>query len=183
MGGQSSRMGTDKSTLDYHGKPQVEFMFELVSSMVSKAFVSVKDESASVGFTEHVIVDAYPQGGPVNGMLSAMDQYPSKAWLVLAVDMPFVNAQTIRQLISNRNENKLATSFATKESGLPEPLATIWEPASIELLKYEYMEEDKRCPRKFLIENDVELVHPKDDIELYNANNPEEYKHAKSLIQ
>ncbi|MEQ9006433.1 MAG: NTP transferase domain-containing protein, partial [Ekhidna sp.] len=42
MGGQSSRMGTDKSALNYHGKPQVEYLFELLQSKLSKAFVSVR---------------------------------------------------------------------------------------------------------------------------------------------
>ncbi len=182
MGGQSSRMGTDKSSLDYHGKPHVEFMYELVSSLVSKAFVSVKDESKKPEFTDQVIADAYPQGGPISGILSAMTQFPDKAWLVLAVDMPFVNEQTIQQLIAKRNKNKVATAFATKESGLPEPLAAIWEPEVEELLKQHYIVEDRRCPRKFLIDKDIELVYPVNDLELYNANNPDEYQHAKSLI-
>lgn len=183
MGGQSSRMGTDKSALDYHGKPHVEFMYELVSSMVSKAFVSVKDGSKQPEFTDQVIADAYEQGGPINGILSAMTQFPNKAWLVLAVDMPFVNEETIQQLITNRNKNKIATAFATKESDLPEPLAAIWEPGAEELVKQHYIVEDKRCPRKFLIDKDIELVYPADDLELYNANNPDEYQHAKSLIE
>ena len=182
MGGQSSRMGTDKSALDYHGKPHVEFMYELVSSVVSKAFVSVKEGSKQPEFTDQVIADAYEQGGPINGILSAMSQFPDKAWLVLAVDMPFVNEQTIRQLITERNKSKIATAFATKESSLPEPLAAIWEPRAEEPLKQHYIVEDKRCPRKFLIDKDIELVYPADDLELYNANNPDEYQHAKSLI-
>lgn len=182
MGGQSSRMGKDKSALDYHGKPQVEFMYELVSSLVAKTFVSVKDQSKPPGFTEHFIEDAYEQGGPINGILSAMTQFPDKAWLVLAVDMPFVNEETIKQLIEYRNRDKIATAFATKESGLPEPLAAIWEAGTQELLKQHYLVEDKRCPRKFMMDKDIELVYPKDDLELYNANNPDEYQHAKSLI-
>ena len=182
MGGQSSRMGTDKSAPDYHGKPHVEFMYELVSSMVSEVFVSVKGESKQPEFTDQVIVDAYEQGGPINGILSAMTQFPDKAWLVLAVDMPFVNEQTIQQLITERNKSKIVTAFATKESRLPEPLAAIWEPRAEELLKQHYIVEDKRCPRKFLIDKDIELVHPADDLELYNANNPDEYQHAKLLI-
>ncbi|MEM7297567.1 MAG: NTP transferase domain-containing protein [Bacteroidota bacterium] len=183
MGGKSSRMGTDKSELNYHGKPHVEFMYELASSLVSKAFVSVKDESAKPNFTDLFISDSYELGGPINGILSAMTQFPDKAWLVLAVDMPFVNELTIRQLLESRNKEKIATAFATRESGLPEPLAAIWEPGSRELLRQHYLVEDKKCPRGFLMEKDIELVYPKNDLELYNANNPDEYEHAKSLIK
>ncbi len=182
MGGQSSRMGTDKSSLEYHGRPHAEFMFELVNGILPNTFVSVR-ENQHVPFTNQTIQDNYPTKGPINGILSAMTQYPDKAWLVLAVDLPFVTEQTIHHLISSRNTRKLATAFATKESGLPEPLVAIWEPHSVEALREHHLIEDKRCPRKFLINNDIELVHPKDDLELYNANNPEEFEQAKSMIK
>lgn len=182
MGGQSSRMGTDKSALEYHGKPQVEHMFELVQSILPNTFVSVR-KGQEVSFTDQTIQDQFPTKGPINGILSAMTQYPDKAWLVLAVDLPFVTEQTINQLIKERNPNKLATAFATMESGLPEPLVAIWEPQAIEPLKEHHLVEDKRCPRKFLINSDIELIHPESDKELFNANNPEEFEQAKSMIK
>lgn len=182
MGGQSSRMGTDKSSLEYHGKPHAEFMYELVKGILPNTFISVRDDQ-SVSFTDQTIKDAFPTKGPINGILSAMEAHPDKAWLVLAVDLPFVSEQTIHQLIAARNTSKIATAFATKESGLPEPLVAIWEPHSTEALKEHHLVEDKRCPRKFLINSDIELVHPQDDLELYNANNPEEFEEAKSMIK
>lgn len=182
MGGQSSRMGTDKSSLEYHGQPHAEFMFELVKSILPNTFVSVR-EGQEVSFTDQAIQDNFPTKGPINGILSAMTQHSDKAWLVLAVDLPFVTEQTIHHLIASRNTEKIATAFATKESGLPEPLVAIWEHHAIEALKEHHLVEDKRCPRKFLINSDIELVHPQDDLELYNANNPEEFEQAKSMIK
>ncbi|MEP5611160.1 MAG: NTP transferase domain-containing protein [Cyclobacteriaceae bacterium] len=182
MGGQSSRMGTDKSSLEYHGQPHAEFMFELVKGILPDTFVSVREDQ-QVSFTDQTIQDNFSTKGPINGILSAMTLHPDKAWLVLAVDLPFVTEQTIHQLISSRNTSKMATALATKESGLPEPLVAIWEPNSAEALKEHHLVEDKRCPRKFLINSDIELVHPQDDLELYNANNPDEYKEAKSMIK
>ncbi len=175
-------MGTDKSSLDYHGKPHVEFMFELVKNILPNTFISVREDQ-TVSFTDQIIKDSFPTKGPINGILSAMTAYPEKVWLVLAVDLPFVTEQTIHQLIASRNSSKMATAFATKESGLPEPLVAIWEPHAVEALKEHHLVEDKRCPRKFLINSDIELVHPQDDIELYNANNPAEFEQAKSMIK
>ncbi len=175
-------MGTDKSSLEYHGQPHAEFMFELVKSILPNTFVSVR-EGQEVSFTDQAIQDNFPTKGPINGILSAMTQHSDKAWLVLAVDLPFVTEQTIHHLIASRNTEKIATAFATKESGLPEPLVAIWEHHAIEALKEHHLVEDKRCPRKFLINSDIELVHPQDDLELYNANNPEEFEQAKSMIK
>lgn len=182
MGGQSSRMGTDKSALNYHGKPQVEYLFELLQSKLPKAFVSVR-KGQSAGFTDHMIEDSLDTKGPINGIISAMRTQSDKSWLVLAVDLPFVNEQTIDQLIENRNQVALGTSLATRESGLPEPLIAIWEAHALPVLEAFHIEQDMRCPRKFMMNHEVHLAYPHDDRELYNANNPDEYQFAKSLIQ
>ncbi len=181
VGGQSSRMGTDKAAIEYHGRPHAEHLFELMKKILPKVYVSVR-EGQKASFTDEVIQDQFPTKGPINGILSAMDRHPDKAWLVLAVDLPFVDEGTIKQLIQMRDPAKMATAFATNESGLPEPLIAIWEPNALESLKQHHLEEDKNCPRKFLINNNVELVKPKSDQELYNANSPEEYQQAKNLI-
>ncbi|MEQ9021621.1 MAG: NTP transferase domain-containing protein, partial [Pseudomonadales bacterium] len=103
--------------------------------------------------------------------------------LVLAVDLPFVTEQTIDQLIKNRDQTALGTSLATRETGLPEPLIAIWESHARPVLEEFHIEQDMRCPRKFMMNHEVHLAHPRDDQELYNANNPDEYEFAKSLIQ
>lgn len=182
MGGQSSRMGTDKSALDYHGKPQVEYLLDLLQAKLPKAFVSVR-KGQSVAFTDQVIEDSLETRGPINGIISAMRAHPDKSWVVLAVDLPFVTEQTIDQLIENRNQSALGTSLATRESGLPEPLIAIWESQARQVLENFHIEQDMRCPRKFMMNHETHLVHPHNDRELYNANNLDEYEFAKSLIQ
>lgn len=181
-GGQSSRMGKDKSALNYHGQPQLEFLFNLLRKLVEKTYVSVR-KGQSVSFTDQVIEDRFSTKGPINGILSALSAWPDKSWLVLAVDLPFISQQTIEQLIEGRDKTSLATAFATKESGLPEPLVALWEARSRPILKKFHIDEDMRCPRKFMLSHQVHLIHPTDDRELYNANYPEEYQFAKSLIK
>ena len=44
-GGKSTRMGKDKSELEYHGKPQKQFVKELLESKGFDAFYSVRDFS------------------------------------------------------------------------------------------------------------------------------------------
>lgn len=182
IGGQSTRMGKNKSLIDYHGKPQAHYLFELLEGFVAKAFVSVKDRN-TCDFTSAVIQDNFDTKGPINGILSAMKAHPNVAWLVLAVDLPLLTSKTIQQLIDNRDPSKMATAFATKETNLPEPLIAIWEPqAKTDLMKH-HLEEGKNCPRKFLINSEIKLIHPSEDSELFNANNPEEASQAKSMIK
>lgn len=180
-GGESSRMGQDKSLINYHGKPQTEFLYDLVKSFLPNTFVSVRKDRP-VSFTDQVIEDQFESRGPINGILSAMKLYPDKSWLVLACDLPLISVKTIAQLIQERDVTKYATAFATKESGLPEPLVAIWESSASAGLIRHHLEEGRNCPRKFLINTDIKLIYPNNDLELYNANNPEEYQQAKSLI-
>ncbi len=181
-GGQSTRMGQDKSQIKYYHKPQVEHLYDLVSQLLPKTFVSVKKGQA-VDFTENLIEDQLDTKGPINGIISAMMLYPGKSWLVLACDLPLVNAQTLRKLIAERDPQKHATAFATDKTKLPEPLVAIWEYQALEALKVHHLEEGKNCPRKFLLNTDIKQIFPYNDQELYNANNPEEYEEVLKLIK
>ena len=126
-------------------------------------------------------MDEDQYGGPLNGLLSAHHQYPDKAWLVLAVDLPHITTQTIQKLLKERDSSKMATAYATTASNLPEPLIAVWESAS--LVKAEvYAKADKFCPRKFLISEDIKMVFPANDEELFNANFYADYLEAKNRI-
>ena len=181
-GGQSTRMGQDKSQINYYGKPQVEHLFDLLSNLLPKTFVSVR-KGQEVGFTNNLIEDQLDTKGPINGIISAMMQYPGKSWLVLACDLPLVNQNTLKKLTAERDVSKKATAFATQKTNLPETLVAIWEYQALEDLKIHHLEEGKNCPRKFLLNTDIKQVYPDDDVELYNANNPEEYQEALKIIQ
>jgi len=180
MGGSSTRMGRDKAAIQYHDKPQAQYLFELLRSFLSYTFVSVR-QGQTCDFTDLIIEDALDTKGPINGILSAMTAHPDKAWLVLACDLPLVSERTIRQLIQARDSGKMATAFAG-ESQLPEPLMAIWEPASLSHLRVHHLDEGKNCPRKFLINSEIHLIQPQDEMELFNANSPEEYQKAKQWI-
>ena len=182
-GGKSTRMGSDKGTLHYHGLPQREYLFDLASQYCPKVFYSIREDQINEFQGHPYIQDHNDYRGPLNGILSAHKQFPEKAWLVLACDLPLLDASSISDLVAARDIDKTATSFATKTSGLPEPLVSIWEPKGLQKA-IEYMQEAKSsCPRRFLIHSDIKLVYPDNDQVLYNANSIGEYEHAINLIE
>ena len=182
-GGKSTRMGSDKSQIQYHGIPHQEHLYKLLESVCDEVFLSVRPEQLeSVPSDFKAVADNNQHRGPFNGILSAHADNPNDAWLVLACDLPLIDAETIIQLYSERDPNKYATSFATKESGLPEPLVTIWEPQALEQAKKYLKTAESSCPRKFLINSDIKLVFPSRDEVLYNANSLSEYEYAKTKI-
>ncbi|REH56387.1 molybdopterin-guanine dinucleotide biosynthesis protein A [Tenacibaculum gallaicum] len=176
VGGKSTRMGTDKSELSYFGKPQKQYAKELLENCSLDTFFSVQKPSEK----ENEIHDTFLNLGPFGGICSAFQKNPNTAWLVLATDVPFVNKELISLLLQKRNPSKVATAIKGKNKEFPEPLITIYEPKAYGKL-LQYLAQGYSCPRKMLINSDVEIVEV-DDILIRNINTPEEFKEAKREI-
>ncbi|RRQ48926.1 molybdenum cofactor guanylyltransferase [Maribacter algicola] len=183
-GGKSTRMGQDKGLISYHGVPQREHLYHLLDTLCDKTFLSVRqDQDEEIASNFKTILDRNEFRGPYNGLLSAHREYPDVAWLVLACDLPLIDEASLKELISQRDTQKLATAFANRDNPLPEPLCAIWEPEALKT-SIAYLEAGNgTCPRKFLINNDVSLVFPKTPQVLLNANSQEEYKEALQKLE
>ncbi|MBK5279731.1 MAG: NTP transferase domain-containing protein [Bacteroidia bacterium] len=150
-GGKSSRMGKDKGLIDYHGKPQREHLFDLLSKFCDHVFTSCRAEQ-HIPASLNPICDKFDLDSPLNGILSSFELHTDKTWLVVAVDMPFVNEEVFQFLILNRDPTKVATCFFDSDGKLPEPLLTIWEPNAFPSLS-KFMVDGGSSPREFLIQN------------------------------
>jgi len=173
-GGASTRMQRDKAALDYHGEPQLTHAWRLLEAVTERAFVSLREDQREDPLRAQFpqLVDTYEAMGPAAGILTAQDAYPDAAWLVLACDLPLLDAATLQRLIAARDPHAHATAFRSRFDDLPEPLCAIWEPASHALLA-ERVAADKICPRKALILSDTRLLAPPGEA-LDNANTPQE---------
>lgn len=170
-GGKSTRMGEDKSMLEYHGKEQWKHVRELLEAYCEDVVVSVPGgaEASDPG----MIPDRMADFGPFGGILSCFMEAPNRAHLVVAVDLPFVNKKTLETLIDNRNPFKTATAFLNPGNGFPEPLISIWEPRAYgKMLSFLGM--GYTCPRKVLINSDIATAPLQDEKWIRNANTPEE---------
>ena len=173
-GGQSSRMGVDKSLLSYHGLPQKDHVFHLLSGFCEQVYTSV-GESANQKGALNEIKDKFSISTPLDGILSAFAEHSSVAWLSMPVDMPLVDQEIITFLIKNRDENKVATCFMDTDGKNPEPLLTIWEKPAGELL-HAYYKQGKKSPREFLLSADINLLEVPRKNALRNINTPQEWK-------
>lgn len=171
-GGKSTRMGTDKANIAYHGKPQYQFLYQTVETMGLEAFISCRDDQKEA-FEGNIISDKFMGLGPYGAILSAFQTDPNAAWLVIACDLPLVQAGDLEFLKSNRNPYKLATACYNPATDFPDPLFTIWEPKAYQTL-LNYLALGYSCPRKVLINSEIELVKLLKPEILTNANTPEE---------
>lgn len=174
-GGRSTRMQADKALLRYAGCSQLERAMALLEPLVARAYVSVRaeqrDDPLRARFRQ--IVDTLEGVGPIAGILAAQAEHPHVAWLVLACDLPRLDAATLQQLIAARDPARAATAFRSRHDALPEPLCAIYEPHSAPGLAA-HLAAGRQCPRKYLLGAQVRLLEPLSRA-LDNVNTPEEY--------
>lgn len=173
-GGKSVRMGTDKGLIDYHGKPQREYVADLLSKYCDQTFISCRPEQLdTIKAPYQGLGDTFTGLGPFGAIASAFQQNPNVAWLVVACDLPLLQESTLQQLVSGRNPSKVATAFQSPHNEFPEPLISIWEPRSYTVL-LQFLAQAYSCPRKVLINSDIELLQVEHQDALTNVNRPEE---------
>ena len=168
-GGQSVRMGQDKTLLNHHGLPQREHLLNLISEHTSESFLSLRNTEGM----ENELVDRFQGLGPFGAILSAFQSDPNAAWLVVATDLPNIDQTVISKLIAERSTRHYATCFHNEVTDFPDPLCTIWEPKAYHRL-LTYLAGGYSCPRKVLINSPVKEILPDDPAWLFNLNTPED---------
>lgn len=173
-GGQSRRMQRDKAALAYHGKPQLEWTYELLSQHCVATFVSVRaDQREDAVRVKFPLIADQGGNGPIAGIHAALEAHPKAAWLVIACDLPLLTEATLHHLIAQRDPTRIATAYKSSYDGLPEPLCAIWEPASRPVVAA-WIAAGKDCPRKLLINSETRLLDAPDSRALDNVNTPED---------
>ena len=181
-GGRSRRMGRDKASLPMNGKSLVTHVLELIRQICPQVFISLRPgqeaplKTAELGGTT-AIDDQYGEIGPLGGILSAFKAYPDNPWLVLAVDLPCLDRNTLEYLVAHRDPEKPFTAYRGGDD-LPEPLCAIYEPQSRDILMDYFNNSRSLSPRNILIEEETQLLSPPHPWALANVNTPEEYEKA-----
>lgn len=181
-GGKSLRMGTDKSLIQYHGIPQREYMLKLIDALGIPVYLSCRpDQVGTINTNYPLLPDRIMDLGPYGAILSALMSSPDSAWLVVATDLPLVSQETLKQLLAQRNPAKMATAFHNPATGFPDPLITLWEPKAYSVL-LSFLSQGNSCPRKALINSDINLIEADDPRWLMNVNTPEDVDAVRASL-
>lgn len=170
VGGKSSRMGSDKAQLHYRkGVAEADRLAAACRSLGLEVFFSV---ASAVGSDyEPLVVDRFLDLGPMGAIASAFLHDPDAAWLVLACDLPLLEASHIDALITARDPSRYATAVRGAAQEFPEPLIAIYEPRAYARL-LQFLSLGYSCPRKVLINSDIAQLVLTDERPLTNANTP-----------
>jgi molybdenum cofactor guanylyltransferase len=177
-------MGRDKASLTYGSdSPQLARVMALIAAHVVRSYVSVRADQAADPLRTRFeqIIDTHADIGPLAGLLAAQAAHPHAAWLVVACDLPLLDAATLGQLLRARDPQRMATAYRSSHDGLPEPLCAIYEPASAAALAA-HLASGQQCPRKFLSGADTLLIDQSAASALDNVNTPADYRSAVERV-
>jgi len=173
-GGRSRRLGRDKAGLLIDGKPQLERVVELLAPLVAEVRVSVRADQPPDSLRDRYpqIVDREADAGPVAGILAALEFDRNADWLVVAVDLPRLDRETVEGLLGAEPSGPF-TAYRSTSDGLPEPLCAVYRAEALPVVRG-FVDAGIRCPRKILIKSGTELLEQPNPTALDNLNTPED---------
>jgi len=130
-GGKSSRMGRDKAWLEIGGQTLLARQIALVRELgAAEVFISGRTDTDYSAFGCRVLLDKFPDAGPLAGIERALGAAKSALLLVLAVDLPKLEAEFLRRLTAGCLET---CGVIPKFASHLEPLAAFYPKAAYEL--------------------------------------------------
>lgn len=182
-GGKSSRMGADKALLEFGGMTLLDRMVEIARCITSNVqAVGNPDKYSSIVPT---VSDTYPERGPLGGIHAALRSTQSDLNLMLAVDMPFTEAEFLRYLFEVAGSS---TTLVTVPHALGrfQPLCAVYRREFADLAEEALASGNNKVDRLF--RPDVTRVVTQDEIERLafpvsmfdNLNTPEDLDRARA---
>src|SRR3982074_1803993 len=90
-GGESRRMGCDKATLYWRGRPLWEWQIEKLRALRPETILlSARSDVAWRPADVELVLDAPPSRGPLSGLAAVLNSIETEHLIALAVDMPFI---------------------------------------------------------------------------------------------
>jgi len=131
-GGESRRMGRDKATVLFRGKPLWQIQLKLLRRLhPPEILVSAKTEPPWRPPGVRYVGDLAPSRGPISGLAASLATMRSAHLLVVAIDMPFMNGKFLRRLCELIEPG---VGVVAQMNGRAEPLAAIYpREAEVEL--------------------------------------------------
>jgi len=122
-GGKSSRMGADKAFLDLGGRSLLARSLDLARSVSPN--VKIVGDPAKLSAFAPTIPDIYSDRGPLAAIHAALTNSATDFNLILAVDLPFLDARFLQYLIAE-SESTNAVVTLPRAGGHLHPLCAIY---------------------------------------------------------
>lgn len=186
-GGKSSRMGRDKAFLNIGDKTFVENAIDVLKPNCSQ--VKIVLNKSQTHFIEKFpsnipyIFDIYENRGALGGIHAALKDYETEFAVILAVDLPFVTSEAIKNLIQIALKFEEFSAFVPRQfDGRLQPLCAVFRVKNcLSQLEKILSKNESSSVRDFLetIENKIiEAGNLSKNVNLFaNVNYPQDFKY------
>jgi molybdopterin-guanine dinucleotide biosynthesis protein A len=177
-------MGEDKSFLNYHGKAQCYYMYEILKQFCTGTFISCNAEQYSLIEKEYNTLEdisRYENKGPATGVLTAFNKYPDKDFLVTGCDYPLLTEEEIRYFLASIPGDAVAAAFYDEQNSIYQPVVAWYSSKSGTFLIQS--SENKKSSLQQLLENVNAYKHlPLDTRSMRSVDTKEEREETIQLI-
>ena len=185
VGGASSRMGTDKSRLDFAGQTSVERIAESLKPLVDK--ITLVGAALSGPDSLPAISDVHDKWGPLGGIHAALQVSRAPLCMIVACDLPFVTSALLDRLIDFMDDVDAVVPM--QSDGHPQPLCAVYRVDRCLVAAREAIARKEHSPRALLDQVNTRYVEfeamsrlPGSEHFFFNVNTPENLQRAREIL-
>ena len=183
-GGESTRMGTDKSLLVYYQKPQYEHVADLLAPLCERVILCCNVEQFKTfrtGYPKLADLPHYVGAGPMSGLLSAFETFPGNDFLVAGCDYPYLTTSELANFLHHADKD-LPTAAFYNESGFYEPLLGWYSRLAGNAL-FQAFENSSRSLQRFLEGQNAGKYRPQSANTMQSVDTMDEYRAVKHALE
>jgi molybdopterin-guanine dinucleotide biosynthesis protein A len=132
-GGRSSRFDNEnKSFLRVKGSPIIDTQMRLFKKLFDEIIIVANDCIPYLSYDALIVSDIIKGKGPLGGIYTALYYMKNDSCFVAACDMPFLNEELIRFMMSNTGSDWI---YTIKRTDRYEPLHSIYSKKCLKTVK------------------------------------------------
>lgn len=130
-GGQSRRMGTDKTILEWKGEPLWKIAADKLNQVCDEVLILSGNHSFST--TYPCIPDSPDAQGPLAGLIAGLENARNASVLALGCDMPLVPKSFLEAMINQFGPE--SEVFIPEQNGQSQFLCSLWRKSALPVLQ------------------------------------------------
>jgi molybdopterin-guanine dinucleotide biosynthesis protein A len=188
-GGQSRRLGRDKAVELIGGQPLIRRVIQRIGQVSGEIVVVVADSARAEALPlkdgYRIALDRYAGKGSLGGIFSGLAAAQEQWGIVVACDMPFLNLELLRYMVSLRQG---ADAVVPVLEGRPEPTHALYSKTCLPFIEERLMADDLKISRFFdeirvnyVSGEEIARFDP-DHLSFFNVNTPGDLERALALV-
>ncbi len=170
-GGESSRMGEEKSLMQFKEQKLIEFSITALKPYCSEILIS-SSKNIHQTFSYRIIADEYHKIGPIAGIHSALRNSHTDFIIILPCDSPMVKSQFVEYLLSQIGENDKV--IVPQYQSNKEPLFAIYHKSILPVIELQIKNQDYRLTH-ILDKVNAKVIEVTDRSCFVNINTPQDF--------